>query len=517
MPQSQQRNRFSWGDAAFLYLEREGTPLNVASLFIFKGKIALNECIQLVESKLPLIPRYRQRVVIPPYGVGLPTWEAARHFDIRNHIRELHLKRGTEKELKQTTSAILSGVMDRSRPLWDFTLLQGLHGGRTGVVARIHHCLADGIAGIGLMNVLLDSTPVPQNIPKQRKRVEATPQRDAGAAFVESLVTSYSQLLHKALITEAEVLKVAQDVVSQNGTLPFAELANLVPQLTSPAERMPFNKVCVGPQKFAWASVPMADFKAIRERCGGTFNDVVLTIVSTAFRKYAEAHKVSMAGRLLRIVVPVNVRGNGDVSELGNRISFVPVPVPLDITDPRRLLAEISQRTQLIKNAHIAELVALFASLIAAIPTSVQALIGPIASRLPLSVCNVICTNVPGPQTPIYLLGHRMTAWYPYVPIGGEMGVNCAILTYDGSAYFGFTGDAQAAPDLERMEQFVTQSSAELRKAAGVRSRSRVGKSVRVRRPAAQAQSSTKIDPTPAVSSIEQEEATQSPALAASA
>jgi diacylglycerol O-acyltransferase / wax synthase len=517
MPQSQQGNRFSWGDAAFLYLEREGTPLNVASLFIFEGKIPLNDCIRLVKSKLPLIPRYRQRVVIPPYNVGLPTWEADARFDIRNHIRELHLKRGTEEELKQTTSTILSGVMDRSRPLWDFTLLHGLRGRRTGVVARIHHCLADGIAGIGLMNVLLDSTPVPQRAPKQRKRTPSEPQKDPGAALLESLVNSYSQLVQKALGTEAEVLKVAQGIVSQSGTGPFAELGSLLPEITAPAERLPFNRVCKGPQKFAWASVPMADFKAIRERCGGTFNDVVLTIISTAFRKYAQAHKVSTSGRLLRLVVPVNVRGTGDVSELGNRISFVPVPIPLDIKNPRRLLAEISQRTQLIKNAHIAELVGLFASLLAAIPTSVQALIGPIASRLPLSVCNVICTNVPGPQTPIYLLGHRMTAWYPYVPIGGEMGVNCAILTYDGSAYFGFTGDAHAAPDLERMEQFVTQSSAELRKAAGVRKRSRAGKSVRVRRPAAQAQSSTKIDPTPAVSSIEQEEATQPPVLAASA
>ena len=517
MPQSQQGNRFSWGDAAFLYLEREGTPLNVASLFIFNGKVPLNDCIQLVKSKLPLIPRYRQRVVIPPYNVGLPMWEADSRFDIRNHIRELHLKRGTEKELKQTTSAILSGVMDRSRPLWDFTLLQGLRGGRTGVVARVHHCLADGIAGIGLMNVLLDSTPVPQRAPKQRKRTSAEPQKDPGAALLESLVNSYSQLVQKALGTEAEVLKVAQGIVSQSGTGPFAELGSLLPEITAPADRLPFNQVCTGPQKFAWASVPMADFKSIRERCGGTFNDVVLTIVSTAFRKYAEAHKVSTTGRLLRLVVPVNVRGTGDVGKLGNRISFVPVPVPLDITDPRRLLAEISQRTQLIKNAHIAELVGLFASLLAAIPTSVQALIGPIASRLPLSVCNVICTNVPGPQTPIYLLGHRMTAWYPYVPIGGEMGVNCAILTYDGSAYFGFTGDAHAAPDLERMEQFVTQSSVELRKAAGVRSRARVEKSVRARRPATQAQSSTKIDPAPAVSSIKQEEVAQSPALAASA
>ncbi len=183
----------------------------------------------------------------------------------------------------------------------------------------------------------------------------------------------------------------------------------------------------------------------------------------------------------------------------------------------RELLANISQRTQLIKNAHLAEFVGMFGALLAAIPTSVQALIGPIASRLPLSVCNVICTNVPGPQVPIYLLGHRMTAWYPYVPIGGEMGVNCAILTYDGTAYFGFTGDAHAAPDLERLEQFVTDSLAELRKAAGARSRTKAEKPVRMQRPKIQAETKAKINPAPASSSTKHDKSAQATVLAASA
>lgn len=517
MPQSQKGERLSWGDAAFLYLEREGTPLNVASLFIFEGKIPLEECIQLVESKLPLIPRYLQRVVTPPYNIGLPTWEPAPEFDIHNHIREEKLKRGSEAELKQKTSKILSKVMDRSRPLWDFTLLHGVRGGRTGVVARIHHCLADGIAGIGLMNVLLDSTPTQQRTTKKSTREEAAPQRDSGALLLESLVNSCSQLVQKTLGTEAEVLKVAQGIVAQSGTGPLADLGSLLPEITAPAERLPFNQVCEGPQKFAWTSVPMSEFKAIRERCGGTFNDVVLTIVTSAFRKYAEAHKVNTANRLLRLVVPVNVRGSGDVGELGNRISFVPVPAPMDIRNARELLANISQRTQLIKNAHLAEFIGLFGALLAAIPTSVQALIGPIASRLPLSVCNVICTNVPGPQTPIYLLGHRMTAWYPYVPIGGEMGVNCAILTYDGRAHFGFTGDAHAAPDLERLERFVTESLAELRKAAGVKSRTKVEKPVRTRKTKVRAMRIAKINPAPAPGSTEHETTAQEKVLAVSA
>ncbi|HLH08295.1 MAG TPA: wax ester/triacylglycerol synthase domain-containing protein [Terriglobales bacterium] len=461
-------NRFSWGDAAFLYLEREGTPLNVASVFVFEGKLALQDCIDLVEKKLPLLPRYQQRVSAPPYNLGLPTWEYSPHFDIHDHIREVKLKSGTEAELKRVAGAVLSPVMDRRRPLWDLTLLQGLKGGNTGLVARIHHCLADGIAGIGLMNVLLDSTPVPSAARDRSRRVSKQPQRDSGAVLLESLAESYSEFLNKLLTTQAEVLKLAQDVISRNGTQPFGDLAAILPEMTAPAERLPFNKVCRGPQKFAWTRFPMAGMKAIRERCGGKFNDVVLTIVTSAFRKYAEAQKVKTANRLLRLVVPVNARGDGDTRELGNRISFIPVPVPLDIRDPRKLLANVSGRTQLIKSTRIAEFVGLMATVLGAIPASIQALIGPIASQLPLSVCNSICTNVPGPQEPVFLLGHKMLSWYPYVPIGGEMGINCAIITYNGYAHIGFTGDVYAAPDLERIEHFANESFAELCAAAGV-------------------------------------------------
>jgi diacylglycerol O-acyltransferase len=185
-----------------------------------------------------------------------------------------------------------------------------------------------------------------------------------------------------------------------------------------------------------------------------------------AFGRYVAHRGVDLTGRSLRVVVPVNVRGNGDAKELGNQISFVPVPLPLDLRDPVKLLAVVTERVEFLKHARAAEFVGLLGGLLSTLPNAFWKNIGPVASQLPLSLCNIICTNVPGPQIPLYLMGHKMLSWYPWVPIGGLMGINCAILTYNGTAFFGFTGDVHAAPDLERLEKFVDESFAELRAGA---------------------------------------------------
>ena len=194
-------------------------------------------------------------------------------------------------------------------------------------------------------------------------------------------------------------------------------------------------------------------------------NDVLLALVTATIRRYAELHGDRVRKRLLRMMVPVNLRGNDSPSELGNRISIVPVTIPLDIRDPRKLLAAAHRRTEFLKNAHAAELVSLAGGLIGIFPGALQAYVGPLMSQLPITPFNMVCTNVPGPQYPLYLLGHKMLRWYPYVPVGGELAVNCAILSYNGTVYFGFSGDRHAAPDLGRLEKFLNASFQELRAA----------------------------------------------------
>jgi diacylglycerol O-acyltransferase / wax synthase len=477
----------SFGDALFLYLERDGMPLNVASLSLFDGIIPLEACFDFVHSKLALIPRYRQRVVSPPLNLGLPVWEFDRHFDLHNHLREVTLRSGTEAELRKVTAQLLSDTMDRSRPLWDLTLLRGLKGNRTGLLTRVHHCMADGVSGVGLMNVLMDPSPDVPVLPKKKERLRMPPPSDTANSLVDGFVRSCFSAVQQVLTAQSELLNMAQQVVASAGKpaeqpaevqpgfnsepqIPsFADLARLVPEFAAAPERLPFNMICRGPQKFEWAEIPLAEIKAMKQVCGATVNDVVLALVTSAVRRYAELHDVPVSGRLLRIVVPVSVRGKGNANELGNRITFVPVSIPLEIREPRKLIAAVRERMGFLKSARVAEFVGLAGTLIGTIPTSLQAMVGPIASQLPLSVCNLICTNVPGPKMPLYLLGHKMLSCYPYVPIGGELGMNCALLTYNGTAYFGFTGDAHAIPDLQHLKKFLKTSFAELRKATAVR------------------------------------------------
>ncbi|HUJ95937.1 MAG TPA: wax ester/triacylglycerol synthase family O-acyltransferase [Terriglobales bacterium] len=467
MQNQQQSDRLSWGDTVFLHLEREGMPLNVASVSVLEGTIPFEDCLRFIESKLPLIPRYYKRLVAPPLNIGLPSWEYDPNFDIRNHVREATLKHGTDSELKALAGKLFSTVMDRQHPLWDITFVQGLKGNCTGLILRLHHCLADGIAGVGIMGKLLDTSPDAPLLPRKKFRLRVPP-RDAINSLLDGVVSSYGDFVKRILSAWADLLDMTERTAGNGGTLIGDEFSRLLPEITAFTERLRFNVIYRGPQKFAWADIPLAEVKTTRQMCGASVNDVILALVTATIRRYLELHGDRVKGRLLRMMVPVNLRGSDSAGELGNRISLVPVTIPLDIRNPRRLLAAVHKRTEFLKRSHAAELVSLAGGLIGMFPTPMQALAGPVLSQLPITPFNLVCTNVPGPQYPLYLLGHKMLRWYPYVPVGGEMALNCAVLSYDGKVYFGFSGDVHAAPDLRRLEEFLEVSFAELREAAGI-------------------------------------------------
>lgn len=469
MQNHSETDRLSWGDTVFLHLEREGMPLNVASVCIFDGVISFEDCVQFVESKLPLLPRYMKRVMSAPFGVGLPSWEYDSEFDLQRHMREVKLRFGTETELKAFAGKLFSTMMDRRHPLWDITLVRGLKGNRTAIILRMHHCLVDGIAGVGLMNLLLDANPQAPRLPKRKIKFRIPPRRDALSSLTAGFVDSYSDFVKRILSAMADLLSMAERAAASGGEVEPKEFARLFPEITAFTERLRFNVLYKGPQKFAYTEIPLADVKAIRKKCGTSVNDVILAVMTSTIRRYCELHGDPVKGKLLRMMVPVNLRGNESPSALGNRISLVPVTVPLNIRQPRKLLAAVHKRTEFLKHVHAAELVSLAGGLIGMFPTSVQGMAGPIASQLPITPFNLVCTNVPGPQFPLHLLGHKLLNWYPYVPVGGEMAVNCAILSYDGKVYFGFSGDVHAAPDLKRMEKLLEQGFDELREAVDLR------------------------------------------------
>lgn len=469
MSNQMQSERLSWGDTVFLHLEREGMPLNVASVCTFEGEISFDDCVRFIESKLPLLPRYLKRVASAPFGLGLPSWEYDSDFDLRRHMHEVKLHDGTSTELKAFAGSLFSTVMDRRHPLWDITLVRGLKGNRTAVIFRLHHCLADGIAGVGLMNVLLDASPEARRLPKKKLKLRVPQPLDPLSTLTSGFVDSYSDFIKRILSAMTDLLTMAERASANGGSLDPKQFADLFPEITAFTERLRFNVLYRGPQKFACTELPLEGVKAIRRKKDTSVNDVILAIVTATIRRYCELHGDRMKGRLLRIMVPVNLRGAGSPTELGNRISLVPVTIPLDIRNMGRLLAAVHQRTEFLKRVHAAELVSLAGGLIGMFPTSLQGLAGPLASQLPVTPFNLVCTNVPGPQTPLYLLGHKMLEWYPYVPVGGEMAVNCAILSYNGKVYFGFSGDVHAAPDLRRLEKLLLSSFTELQQAVGLR------------------------------------------------
>jgi len=461
-------DRLTSEDAAFLYLEKDELPLHIGSVSIFDGEIPFEALVDFVESRLSLIPRYRQRLVVPPFHVGHPTWEFDPDFDIRNHMFREHLKRGTDVELRALAGKIFSRIMDRGKPLWDLYLVDGLSGGRCALIARIHHCLADGVSGAGLLSVLLDAhgnAPTPS----EKARYHPPPLPRPESSMADALASAYSELFDRILATQSAALDIAQALATDPAGRNIDQLLRLVPELLTPVERLPFNQPLAGPRRVAWTTIGIPEVKAIRQACGGTLNDVALTVLTGAVQRYAKLHGVPLKRRLLKIMVPVSLRRTNEEGSVGNRVSMLPVTIPLDIANPAKLLNAVRERTEALKNARVADLLSLMTTWVGTTPAPVQALLGPLAAILPLPPFNLVCTNVPGPQFPLYAIGRKMLTYYPYVPVGSEMGVGCAIQSYDHKLYFGLTGDVGAAPDVDKLRKFLEEAFAALEKAAGTK------------------------------------------------
>ncbi|HEV2690711.1 MAG TPA: wax ester/triacylglycerol synthase family O-acyltransferase [Bryobacteraceae bacterium] len=456
-------DRLPPGDAAFLYLETNEAPLHIGSVSVLDGEIPFADYVHFIESKLPLIPRYRQRLVVPPFNVGHPTWEDDPDFDIRNHIFHARLKRGTQAELRALAARIFSRRMDRDKPLWDLTLVDGLGHGHSAFISRVHHCLVDGVSGVGIINVMLSPTPKSEPLPK-KKPFHAAPLPDPALSFLDALASSFSEMADRILSAQEAALNVVQTLANGQTRDAWNQMTRLMPEILTPIDRLPFNQPILGPRKVVWTGISIPEVSVIRKALGGTLNDVVLTAVTSAVARYAELHGQPLKNRVLRLMVPVNLRQDGP--GFGNRVSILPVNLPLDIADPAKLLDAVCHRTVALKGAHVSDLMLLAAAWIGLTPVPLFAALGPYANIMPVPVFNMVCTNVPGPQYPLYLLGREMLTFHPYVPIGNEMGVNCAIQSYNGKLFFGFTADTAAAPDAGHLADFLDDAFAALSQVA---------------------------------------------------
>ncbi|HUI41945.1 MAG TPA: wax ester/triacylglycerol synthase family O-acyltransferase [Terriglobia bacterium] len=464
-------HRLSAADAAFIYLERKEIPLHMASVSIFDGPIRFDEFVASIAAKLHLVPRWRQIVAIPAYNLGLPTWEDDPHFDIHRHILKVTLDRpGGQAELEALAGRILSPLMDRGKPLWDVHVVDGLKDGRGALIWRVHHSLADGVAGAGLVQLMLESTADASRA-AHPPRPAAARQRPSEHSAGNMISSAVHGTLDSLIVAEKGVMGLAHSLLGDRLQSGLMGLAGLLPELAKPVERLPFNKPCSGERTFCWTEFDLGRAQAVREAVGGTVNDVILAVLTRALAKYVRLHGQSVVDRTVRIVCPVSLRNGGHNGELGNQISFLPVALPLDVRSPARMLREVAARTSAMKHTGAAGLLGLAAGLLAAAPAPLQAAFwwGIPELILPLPLLNLICTNVPGSPDPLYATGRRMIASYPQVPTGYDLGVGCAVQSYDGKLCVGLIADAHAAPDASRLRDFLAVSFEELCRAAGLK------------------------------------------------
>jgi diacylglycerol O-acyltransferase / wax synthase len=469
MAQPSLNSRLTSIDASFLYFEKKEAPMHIGSVSVFEGEIPFDKFVENVRSKMHLLPRYQQKVIPDPFNLGHPTWEFDQNFDINNHIIRMQIDApGSDKELIELSGRIFSPVMDRRKPLWDIYLVYGLEGKRTAMIARVHHCMVDGVSGVDLLKIVLDISPDTKPAPKPEASSAAQPPRpDATRRFFDSLLGGMQEGMNRWMEFQTGLLNLAQSLSSEQTRGALPDMSKLLPSLAAPAPVLPFNRPCSGERKLVWSAFSFAEARAIRAALGGTVNDVALATLSGAVARYVDMRDPQSSGQNLRVMVPVSLRREDQRGALGNLVSMLPVEIPLNMRDPLERFKYINSKTTAMKNARVAEGLNLFSALMGILPASVQALVGAMAAT-PIPAFNMVSTNVPGPQVPLYAMGKRMIAYYPYVPVGYAVGCGCAIMSYDQKLYFGLTSDLQAMPDVERLKEFLDESFVELRRAAGV-------------------------------------------------
>ena len=454
--------RLNFEDAGFLYFEKPQAPLHVGSLGIYEGTIPFGTLVQHLESRIHTIPRYRQRVVFVPLNLGHPIWEDDPSFNIRRHVRRVR-PRGPvdDARLAQLAAELFAPAMDRNNPLWDITLIEGLTGGRSALLARAHHCMIDGVSGVELLVALLDLTPTPRQVdpPEEAWVPRPTPPP------AEMMSDAVWDWLYQQVGVWSDLQLMLLD--SQDGRRRLLTLARSFQKaarfLLSPAPATPINAPVTPRRALAWTDMSFADVRAVRSALGGTVNDVVLAILAGALVRYLGPH----ATPEIRVLIPVNVRRESEQGTLGNRVSFMLVGLPLAIEDPVQRLAIIRKEVQALKEVNQAEGLDILVQILGQVPPPVAPFAASLPSRV-FTACNLVCTNVPGPMVPLYCVGHRMLAHYPLAPVSFELGVNVGVMSYDQRLFWGLMANAATVGDPERLAKNVDEAFAELRDAAGV-------------------------------------------------
>jgi diacylglycerol O-acyltransferase len=464
MTQRGSSRRLSAQDASFLYMEKKEAPLHIGSIAVFEGNVDYDRFVDNVASKLHLIPLYQQLAVPAPFNIGHPTWEWDPDFDIKRHIRRATVPAtGTDQQLYDLAAELFAPMLERDKPLWEMYVVDGVEGGRSALVSKVHHCLVDGVSGVELFMLVMDISPTPIP-PAPAPVIEKLPAAPPLTRFFDAVLDNVSQAVNAAADRQRNAVENMSGAGPGRNVL--RALETTLPYLQVPVVRAPFNKPLTGGRKVAFSEYSFAEIRQIRAAAGGTVNDVVLTVLGGGMSKYLEMHGQTTHGRTIRVLTPVNVRREDERSALGNRVSMLLIEVPVGVSDSLERLDMVRKRTEALKRRRVADGIDGLGSGFST-PAWLQNWAGSLPTP-PNTLANMVCTNVPGPMIPLYTIGHRLLANYPLIPLGWEMGISLGVMSYDQKLYFGFMADAEAGSDVHRLKEFSDQAYVELRNAAGV-------------------------------------------------
>jgi diacylglycerol O-acyltransferase / wax synthase len=421
--------------------------MHVASTTIFEGPAPSEEEFrEHIRSRLHLVPRFRQKLRFVPLAQGRPVWVDDPHLNLEYHVRRTALPPpGSEEQLRNLAARIFSQQLDRSKPLWEMWLAEGLEGDRFAIVGKTHHALVDGVSGIDITTVLFDTArePVqPQEETEWLPRPEPSSNKLLGDALIERL-TSPAEIVRGVRATLRGPRRIAsqlRDALGATGKMVGAGLS---------APKTPLN-VPIGPhRRFAYVNADLDEFKRIKNELGGTVNDVVLTVVTGALGRYMRARGFDTEGLELRAMVPVSVRADEEHGALGNKVAAMMAPLPLWCEDPAECLRLVNERMGDLKGSGQA----VGAEILTGLADFAPPTIASQAARLQSAqrFFNLVVTNIPGPQMPLYVLGREMQALYPMVPLALNQAVCVGIMSYNGRIQFGLIGDFDALSDLDSL------------------------------------------------------------------
>ena len=450
-------------DAAFLHIESGNNPMHIGSVAVLEGPApAYGDLVRLIAGKLSLVPRYRQKVRFAPGGVGRPVWVDDPHFQILYHIRHTAVPPpGGKDELRNLAGRVFAQALDRSKPLWEVWMVEGLQKGRWALISKVHHCMVDGVSATDLLTVTFDATATPA---EPAQAAAWTPEPEPG---------TLSLAANGVLGTIAEPLGRLRDIRGLGLVAgPRAALAEGAAFLRSLTEwSKPSATSLNGPigphRRWSWAEASLDDVKTIRQGLGGTVNDVVLAAITAGFRSLLLHRGEDVANRVVRTLVPVSVRADSERGVFNNRVSGIFPGLPVSIADPGDRLSAVAAQLSMLKESKQAVAGDALVKLAGFAPPMLLSLGARLAARTPQRALQTVTTNVPGPQFPLYVVGRRMVYSYPYVPIMGSVRISIAIFSYCGRLFFGITGDYDTVADIDVLRDGIEAGMRELVVAAG--------------------------------------------------